>query len=103
MNKIFIELQRASGLSNSACGRYLGLSEGAIRDRRRGVFEPKRSELIALAIFGSSSESLAKKIISSHCEHFFNAEGVCRLCHFETKPGCDDKLVFLNAVVETDG
>ncbi|ODS09744.1 hypothetical protein [Vibrio scophthalmi] len=85
MNKIFIELQRASGLSNSACGHYLGLSEGAVRDRRRGVFEPKRSELIALAIVGSSAESMAKKIISSHCDHFFNAEGVCRVCRLDTE------------------
>ncbi len=86
-NTIFVRLQRAAGLSNAECGRFLGIKEGAVRDRRRGVFEPRRSELISLAIFGSESEKLAEKIISDHCEHFLNRHGVCFFCRLDTKSG----------------
>ena len=63
MKKIFISLQNATGLNNFKCGFYLGISEGAVRDRRRGAFEPKKSELISLAIYGSKAEKKAKELI----------------------------------------
>ena len=63
MKNIFITLQNASGLNNLKCGLYLGISEGAVRDRRRGAFEPKKTELMALAIYGSKAEKKAKELI----------------------------------------
>lgn len=87
MKEVFIELQKASGLDNFSCGEYLGISEGAVKDRRRGTFEARRSELIALAIFGSSSESRAIELIQNCCDHKFiecieddQAVFVCRKC-----------------------
>lgn len=84
MKKIFVELQKASGLKNLECAMYLGISEGAVNDRRMGTFEPRRSELIALAIYGSEAEVKALNLIQSICEHeiFTTAEGdkVCRVC-----------------------
>ena len=83
MNKVFIELQRASGLSNFECGQYLGISEGAVRDRRRGVSAARRSELIALAIFGSQAEVAAVALLQQYCTHDFVSAGeglACRWC-----------------------
>lgn len=84
-NTVFVRLQRAAGLDNSECGRFLGITEGAVRDRRRGAFKPRRSELVALAIYGTASEKMAEKIISDHCDHFFNRQGVCFVCRLDSK------------------
>lgn len=87
MKKVFVELQNAAGLDNFSCGEYLGISEGAVKDRRRGVFEPRRSELISLAIYGSAAEDKAIKLIQNCCDHEFveciddgQAVFVCRKC-----------------------
>lgn len=87
MKKVFVELQNAAGLDNFSCGEYLGISEGAVKDRRRGVFEPRRSELISLAIYGSAAEEKAMNVIQNCCDHKFvecNQDGqtvlVCRQC-----------------------
>ena len=84
-NTVFVRLQRAAGLDNAECGRFLGIAEGAVRDRRRGAFKPRRSELIALAIYGTESEKMAEKIISDHCDHFLNRHGVCFVCRLDTR------------------
>ena len=63
MKNVFVSLQSATGLNNFNCAMYLGISEGAVRDRRRGAFEPKKTELMALAIYGSKAEEKAKELI----------------------------------------
>lgn len=65
MRQVFIELQRAAGFSNVECGRYLGISEGAVKDRRDGRFLPRRGELIALAVSGSDTLDKALAYIES--------------------------------------
>ena len=92
MNALFIELQKASGLSNFACAQYLGISEGAVADRRRGVFKPRRSEIMALAIFGSDAEKQAVLLIQRNCHHTWlevtidgRSAHVCKKCRFEKK------------------
>lgn len=62
-NDVFIQLQNASGMMNIECGEYLGISEGAVKDRRRGVFTPRRCELIALAIYGNQAGQEAIAIL----------------------------------------
>ncbi|RZP88967.1 hypothetical protein [Vibrio vulnificus] len=84
-NTVFVRLQRAAGLDNAECGRFLGIAEGAVRDRRRGAFKPRRSELFSLAIYGTASEKMAEKIISDHCDHDFNSDWVCRVCRMDLK------------------
>ncbi|MGR6834737.1 hypothetical protein [Aliivibrio wodanis] len=51
---MFIELQKSTSLSNFACAEYLGISEASVQDRRNGRYAPKKSELIALAVYGST-------------------------------------------------
>jgi hypothetical protein len=92
MNKFFIELQKASGLSNFACAQYLGISEGAVADRRRGIFKARRCELIALAIFGSDAEKQAVSLMQKNCQHAWReleingiSSQVCKKCRFEKK------------------
>ncbi|WP_104036661.1 hypothetical protein [Vibrio jasicida] len=65
MKKVFIELQRATGFSNFECGRYLGISEGAVKDRRDGRCSPRQGELIALAVYGSESQERALEYIKT--------------------------------------
>lgn len=52
---VFIELQKSTSLSNFACAEYLGISEASIQDRRNGRYTPKKSELIALAVYGTTA------------------------------------------------
>ncbi|GEK13206.1 hypothetical protein [Aliivibrio fischeri] len=94
MNALFIELQKAAGLSNFSCGEYLGISEGAVLDRRRNIFKPKRSEIIALAIYGSDAEAAAVSLIQKNCSHIWrdvdkNGNGqrstFCAKCRLEKK------------------
>lgn len=87
MKEIFIELQKAAGLDNFSCGQYLGISEGAVKDRRRGTFEPRRCELMSLAIYGSPAEDKAIEVMQNCCDHKFveciedgQAVFVCRKC-----------------------
>jgi len=65
MKDVFIELQRAAGFSNFECGRYLGISEGAVKDRRDGRCKPRQGELIALAVCGSDTQLKAMNYIES--------------------------------------
>lgn len=87
MKEIFIELQRAAGFKNIECGLYLGISEGAVKDRRSGTYEPKFSELIALAISGTAAELAAKELIQSLCQHEISTlnsgDKYCRICKKE--------------------
>lgn len=53
--EMFIELQKSTSLSNFACAEYLGISEASVQDRRNGRYAPKKSELIALAVYGSAA------------------------------------------------
>ncbi|WP_300173740.1 hypothetical protein [uncultured Aliivibrio sp.] len=55
MKDIFIELQKSTSLSNFACAEYLGISEASVQDRRNGRYAPKKSELIALAVYGTTA------------------------------------------------
>ena len=53
----FSRLHSASGMNNKECAQYLGISEAAVRDRRRGSFSPRRSEIIALSVYGKEFEN----------------------------------------------
>ncbi len=56
---VFIELQKSTSLSNFACAEYLGISEASVQDRRNGRYAPKKSELMALAVYGTSEANKA--------------------------------------------
>ncbi|MGR6861825.1 hypothetical protein ACU5EH_16730 [Aliivibrio salmonicida] len=55
MKDIFIELQKSTSLSNFACAEYLGISEASVQDGRNGRYAPKKSELISLAVYGTTA------------------------------------------------
>ncbi len=59
MRLTFIQLQQRVQLSNQACADYLGISEGAVVERHEGRAYPRRAELIALAVYGSTAEHQA--------------------------------------------
>lgn len=63
LKPVFIELQNSTGMNNIKCARYLGITEGAVKDRRLGRFNPRRCELIALAVKGSSAQLKAAEYI----------------------------------------
>ena len=63
MKKTFIELQKGAGLSNQHCALYLGISEGAVKDRRLGRYSPSHCELLALAVKGTGEEEKAQHLI----------------------------------------
>ncbi|MBD1567936.1 hypothetical protein [Aliivibrio sp. S10_S31] len=65
MKHVFVELQKSTSLSNFACAEYLGISEASVQDRRNGRYEPKKCELIALAMYGTSELDKALKYIQS--------------------------------------
>ena len=65
MKDVFIELQKSTSLSNFACAEYLGISEAAVQDRRNGRYAPKKSELIALAVYGTNEIGKALMYIAN--------------------------------------
>lgn len=65
MKDVFIELQKSTSLSNFACAEYLGISEASVQDRRNGRYAPRKSELIALAVYGTPESDKALKYIHS--------------------------------------